>query len=85
MAGGSGITPHYQLIDAALSDKTDTTKWTLIYSNVTEEDILLRKEWDSLAKANPDRLKVVYTLDQPPAGWKGKSISLLSISLNKSG
>ncbi|CED83089.1 NADH-cytochrome b-5 reductase [Phaffia rhodozyma] len=71
VAGGSGITPHYQLIDHALSLKDDKTKWTLFYSNVTEDDILLRKEWDALAKAHPDRLKVVYVLDKPPAGWTG--------------
>lgn len=61
----------WQLINHSVNDKSDTTKWTLLYSNVTEADILLRKEWDALAAANPDRLKLVYTLDKPPAGWKG--------------
>ncbi|KAL7414532.1 hypothetical protein BDY24DRAFT_385536 [Mrakia frigida] len=71
IAGGSGITPMYQLINHSLNSKDDSTKWTLIYSNVTEADILLRKEWDSLAASHPDRLKVVYALDKPPAGWTG--------------
>ena len=40
---------------------------------MTEEDILLREEWDALAAANPDRLKLVYALDKPPAVWSGVS------------
>lgn len=73
VAGGSGITPAYQLIDHALRNPQDKTKWTLLYANVKEEDILLREQWDALAKANPDRLKVVYFLDDPPKGWTGET------------
>ena len=36
--------------------------------NKTEDDILLRKELEAIPK---DRLKLFYTLDEPPAGWKG--------------
>jgi cytochrome-b5 reductase len=32
---------------------------------------VLREEWDALAQAHPDRLKVVYALDKPPKGWTG--------------
>jgi len=42
---------------------------SLIYANVTEDDILLRKELDALAHAHPDRFKVYYTLDKAPKGW----------------
>lgn len=34
---------------------------------------MLREEWDALAKSHPDRLKVVYALDKPPANWKGET------------
>jgi NAD(P)H-flavin reductase len=34
---------------------------------------VLRKEWDDLAKKNPDRFEVKYVLDKPPKGWKGES------------
>ncbi len=74
VSGGSGITPMYQLITHAMDLKDDKTKFTLIFSNVTEKDILLRKEWDALASAHPDRLKVVYALDKPPFFWKGASM-----------
>lgn len=34
---------------------------------------MLRKEFDELAKKNPERLEVVYTLDKPGYFWKGES------------
>jgi cytochrome-b5 reductase len=93
------------------SNPEDKTKATLIFSNVEERDILLRKEFEGevtkaktnfpsplppgsrpkvlytharpvtpyplshspadLAARKPDQFKVVFTLDQPPSGWKG--------------
>ncbi|KAI9637013.1 putative cytochrome-b5 reductase [Dioszegia hungarica] len=73
VSGGSGVTPMYQLITHSLSLPEDKTKWTLVFSNVTEADILLRKEFDALAKKNPDRFEVKYVLDKPPKGWKGET------------
>ena len=83
VAGGSGITPMYQLISHALTIPDDKTTWTLIFSNVTEQDIrrsangqadvVLRKEWETLAKAHPDRLKVHYALDKAHRDWKGET------------
>ena len=39
IAGGSGITPMWQLINASLQIPEDKTKWTLVFSNVSEKDI----------------------------------------------
>ncbi|KAJ7564685.1 hypothetical protein O6H91_02G046700 [Diphasiastrum complanatum] len=44
IAGGTGITPMYQIIKAILRDAEDHTKVHLIYANRTEEDIMLRLE-----------------------------------------
>lgn len=44
LAGGTGITPMYQVIKAVLSNPSDKTECSLIYANQTEEDILLRDE-----------------------------------------
>ncbi|KAK0481484.1 cytochrome-b5 reductase [Armillaria novae-zelandiae] len=71
IGGGSGITPLYQVISHALPDPTNRTKFTLVYSNVTETDILMRPEIDALQKKYPNKLEVVYALDKPPAGWTG--------------
>lgn len=39
LAGGTGITPMYQIIRASLKDPNDKTVLRLIYGNVEEEDI----------------------------------------------
>jgi cytochrome-b5 reductase len=42
IAGGSGITPMFQVARAILENPKDKTKVHLIYANVTYEDILLK-------------------------------------------
>ncbi|KAG5636310.1 hypothetical protein H0H81_008481, partial [Sphagnurus paluster] len=69
IGGGSGITPLYQVLTYALGDKTNKTKFKLLFSNVTEADILLRADLDALAKKFPDTLDVVYLLDKPEPSW----------------
>lgn len=71
IAGGSGITPMWQVMQHIDANPSDKTKATLIFSNVTEQDILLRERFDDLAKRKPDQFKIVYTLDKPPSGWQG--------------
>ena len=71
IAGGTGITPMLQIVRAALKNPSDRTKLSLIYANVNEEDILLKKELDELAAQHPSRFKVFYVLNNPPAGWTG--------------
>ncbi|KAJ7269360.1 hypothetical protein B0H12DRAFT_1249740 [Mycena haematopus] len=71
IGGGSGITPLYQVISHALSSPSNTTKFKLLFSNVTEEDILMREDIDALAKKHPKNLEVVYLLDKPKSDWKG--------------
>jgi nitrate reductase (NAD(P)H) len=65
VAGGSGITPIYQVIQAVLRDQPeDKTEMHLVYANRTEDDILLRAELDRWAAEYPDRLKVWYVVSQ---------------------
>ncbi|CAI9754773.1 unnamed protein product [Fraxinus pennsylvanica] len=71
LAGGSGITPMFQVTRAILENPDDKTKVHLIYANVTYEDILLKEELDSLATNYPDRFKIYYVLNQPPEVWNG--------------
>ena len=44
---------------------------SLIYANVTEDDILLRSELDFKARISGDKFRVFYTLDKPPEGTHG--------------
>lgn len=67
IAGGSGITPIYQLTRAILNNPNDKTKIALVYANNTEEDILLRKEFDQLAQQYPGRFQRLYTVSKTTA------------------
>ncbi|KAK2100782.1 hypothetical protein P7K49_022130 [Saguinus oedipus] len=40
---------------------------------LTEEDILVRKELEEIAKTHPDQFDLWYTLDRPPIDWKYSS------------
>ncbi|CAH1440115.1 unnamed protein product [Lactuca virosa] len=71
IAGGSGITPMFQVTRAGLENPSDKTKVHLIYANVTSDDILLKAKLEGLTSNYPDRFKVYYVLNQPPEGWKG--------------
>lgn len=52
IAGGSGITPMYQIMQQIDSNPADKTKATLIFGNVTEQDVLLRKEFQGMCRYN---------------------------------
>ena len=70
IAGGTGITPMYQIIRAVCEDETDTTTVSLLYGNKTYEDILLREELERFAAKYPDKFKVWHLLSSPPKEWK---------------
>lgn len=73
VAAGTGITPMYQMIRTILSDPLEKTKIKLFYLNKTPQDILLRQELDVLQRNNPERLNVVYSVDQYKGwDWTGK-------------
>ena len=68
ICGGTGITPAYQIIKAALKDPADKTCFHVLYANQTPADVLLRPELDAWAKNNSDRVKIWYTVDRVPEG-----------------
>lgn len=70
IAGGTGITPMLQILKEVLKYPTDTTRVQLVFANVTEEDILLKDEIESLAEKH-SRFTVFFTLDKPVNGWTG--------------
>ncbi|KAG2701026.1 hypothetical protein I3760_06G024300 [Carya illinoinensis] len=70
LAGGTGITPIYQVVQAILKDPEDETEMYVVYANRTEEDILLREELDAWAEKY-DRLKVWYVVQESiKEGWQ---------------
>jgi len=77
ICGGTGIAVMYpvpwilkietnisslKIVKKILSDPTDKTAVNLLFTNKTEEDILLRSELD--AAASDPRIKVFYSLDK---------------------
>ncbi|RAL47802.1 hypothetical protein DM860_012427 [Cuscuta australis] len=71
IAGGSGITPMFQVVRGILENPKDQTKVSLIYANTTYGDILLKEELDGFASEFPGRFRVYYVLSRPPADWSG--------------
>ena len=71
VAGGTGITPMYQLIRAIFNNPDDKTKVTLVFGNVSEEDVLLKHELATIENHYPQRFRAFYVLDQPPKEWNG--------------
>jgi len=70
LAGGSGLTPMLQILLEALANPEDKTEYTLVFANVSEEDILLKEVLDELA-AKHANFKVHYVLQKAPAEWTG--------------
>ncbi|KAG6484257.1 nitrate reductase [NADH]-like [Zingiber officinale] len=71
IAGGTGITPMYQVIQAVLQDPEDQTEMHLVYANRSEDDILLQEELDGWASRRPEQFKVWYVIDQSKReGWR---------------
>ncbi|KAK3372731.1 hypothetical protein B0H63DRAFT_527559 [Podospora didyma] len=73
IAGGTGITPMFQLIRAICDDEEDNTTINLLYANNTEEDILLRSELDGYVEQCPGNFQVHYVLAKPGPNWTGSS------------
>lgn len=70
IAGGSGITPMLQIIEAIVKNPDDNTQVSLIYGNISPDDILLKKKLDSIAVSHPN-VKIFYTVDNPTNDWAG--------------
>lgn len=66
IAGGTGLTPCWQVAQAILRDPNDKTKVSLLYANQTPKDILARAELEKLKKDHGDRFELWYTVDRVP-------------------
>lgn len=70
IAGGTGITPMLQIVQNVIRNNKDKTEISMIFANVTEDDILCKSMLDQYAQDNKN-FKVHYTLDRPSDSWKG--------------
>jgi len=69
IAGGSGITPMFQILQAITMAGDTSMTISLLYANKSESDILLREAIEEFQLKIPT-IKIHYTLDSPPANWK---------------
>ena len=60
-----------KVFDSETPSADKDSKFTLIFANTTEEDILFKDELDNLQKEHPERFNVHYVLEKPPQGWTG--------------
>lgn len=61
LAGGSGITPVFSILRAALAQGQG--RIVLLYANRDERSVIFRDELKALAAAHPTRLQVIHWLD----------------------
>lgn len=73
IAGGTGITPMYQVAQHILRNPEDKTKVSLLFANKTDDDILLKAELDELAAKHAGQFSVEYVIDKAvkDKNWKG--------------
>ncbi|KAH7296828.1 hypothetical protein KP509_26G040600 [Ceratopteris richardii] len=81
LAGGTGITPMYQLIRAILKNPDDKTEVYLVFANRTEEDIMLREELDAWAEKY-ENFNVWYVVERASEDWK-YSVGFITESILK--
>ncbi|MCH6200847.1 ferredoxin--NADP reductase [Aquiflexum sp. LQ15W] len=70
VAGGSGITPIMGLTKSVLVNEP-LSKVTLIYCSRSEEQIIFKKQIESLESKYEGKLQVVHVLSQPSGDWTG--------------
>ena len=77
IAGGSGITPVFSVMDALHRAKDmSITSCKMIYSNKTEADILIRDQLDAInADASMPHLTVHHTLTREKGEVAGANVS----------
>lgn len=78
IAGGTGLTPMFQIIKSSLADPTDNTQLALVYANVEETDIrechAVSLGW-AVSAVNRLRLRQYSGAD-----WAGTLISITRIA-----
>ncbi len=71
LAGGIGITPIMSML-RHMKEMGSDRKAVLLYGNVTEKDIVFRKELDDIKAGGLPRLTVVHVLAKAGEDWKGE-------------
>ncbi|KAG0654746.1 NADH-cytochrome b5 reductase [Monosporozyma unispora] len=72
VAGGTGITPMYQIIKAIYQDIQDTTQVFLIFASCCEEELFLKNEIDRMVQERPGQFHTYYMVETTDReDWEG--------------
>lgn len=90
IAGGTGITPIYQMLYESLSHDFNTTDYTLLFLNKTKNDIFLLPQLERLKKKSNGKLHIIHVLSQETTAPESHQVcgkltkdSLLTITHSK--
>jgi len=81
IAGGTGLTPMYQLIQRVIADPRDVTRVKMIYGNSTEDDILCREDLEEMRRM--DYVDIVFTIGSAKNSWKEETGHVTSEMIKK--
>lgn len=70
LVGGVGVTPCMSML-RTFAQREDRRPVTLIYANVTLEEVIFLDELEALEERLD--LEIVHVLEEPPEGWEGES------------
>ena len=70
LAGGSGITPIMGITKSVLVNEP-SSKVTILYCSRSEDQIIFKKEFETLKERYSENLEIIHNLSQPNPEWKG--------------
>lgn len=72
IAGGTGITPMYQIIRAIYLDENDKTEVHLIFASCCEEELFMKNEIEKMRAERPGQFHVYYMVESTERpDWEG--------------
>jgi cytochrome-b5 reductase len=71
IAGGTGISPMYQLLRGIVENPADKTRVSLIYSNHSRKDLVLANELCEMQKTYPNFHLYLTLTQESPKRWLG--------------
>ncbi|ELA40901.1 uncharacterized protein VICG_02041 [Vittaforma corneae ATCC 50505] len=64
IAGGTGVTPMFQLLREHILSGINATDFTLLFLNRTDKDVFLQSELETLKKKSNGKLQIIHIFSQ---------------------
>lgn len=71
LVAGSGVVPNYAMVKDALTKSDDGVKHTMVFTNKTVGDIILRDQLEALMRAYPRRFQCHFLVTREDARQRG--------------